>query len=181
MRDNFSDCTLKILSSISNVSERIRFVEFCGKEYQLIDILTFYYLKLEGNPYIFGLILMIVVPYVFFFLRHLCEQHIAHLIPELADKLGMSKNLSAIILTSIAISFNNFLYIFHSEDTDHGIECLESGFILLNLFISLTLVIPFCIIRSSEVKIRVEEFDFLKEVILILVGLIFMAFYSFLG
>ena len=181
MHKDFRDCVLPILNSIHNQSKKRRFLEFCGHEYKLLNFLNFFYINLNSNPYIFCLIILIALPYTIFFLRHLCEQHIAHLIPELGDRLGMTKNLSAIILVSFAISFNNFLYIFHSEDTDHGIECLESAFILVCLLLSVTLVIPCCVLRSSELKIRVFKFDFLKEILMILIALIFIFSYSILG
>jgi hypothetical protein len=181
MHKDFRDCVLPILDSISNNAKRRRFLEFCGHEYKLLNFLHLYYTNLNSNPYLFYLIILIGLPYIIFFLRHLCEQHIAHLIPELAEKLGMTKNLSAIILISFAISFNNFLYVIHSEETDHGIECLESAFILLCLFLSMALVIPCCVLRSSEVKVRIKKVDFLKEVVMILIALLFILSYSILG
>jgi hypothetical protein len=181
MHNDFRDCVLPILNSISNISKRQRFLEFCGKEYKLINFLDLFYTKLSSNPFLFSIIILLGFPYIIFFLRHLCEQHIAHLIPELADKLGMTKNFSAIILVSFAVSFNNFLYIIHSEDTDHGIECLESAFILFSLFVTFSFVIPCCVLRSVEINVRIKKFDFLKEIIMILISLIFICSYSLLG
>ena len=181
MEDNFQSCTISILNTISNRSQRTRFFGTCGQEYKLLNFLRLYYENLNSNPYLFGLLLLVGLPYLLYFLRHLCEQHIAHLIPELACKLGMNTNLSAVILVSFVISFNNFLYIFHSEETDHRIECLESGFILISVFVSITCVIPFCILRSSELKIRVKNLSMIIELGMIFLALIYICFYSFLG
>ena len=103
------------------------------------------------------------------------------MIPELGDKLGMSKYLSATILVPLVVSFNNFLYILHSEDTDHGIDCLETGSILMSLFISVTLVVPLCALRSNQLKYKLQKKPFFLEMIMIVVALLFILLYALLG
>lgn len=181
MEDSFESCTIAVLNTISNLSRRTRFYTKCGAEYKIINFLGVYYQTLGASPILFGLVLLVGVPYLLFFLKHLCEQHIAHLIPELANKMGMNKHLSAVILVSFVISFNNFLYIFHSEETDHKVECLESGFILFSVFVSIACVLPLCVLRSSEVKVRVNKANMNVELGMIFLALAYICLYAFLG
>lgn len=178
---NFKICSFDNFNKLILEKDKIDFINLCGREYKIINFLKLFYVNSREDIFLFVLINALIFPYIIFLLKHLCEQHLAHLVPIIGQSLSMGKQMSSIILVALIVTYNNLFYIVTSDQTDHGYDYLETGFILYTCFIGLTVTFPICIIRSKNFNIYLNDIDFLREIIMIFIALSIIFFYACIG
>ena len=164
--DNFMNCTLALLNKAKATSPTAlyNFINNCGKEYQVINMLRLYIHDFKECPAPIAILISIALVYLVLYIVHLCQQHLAPLIPILGERLAMGNQLTAVVLVPLAVSVNNAFYILTSHNTDHHVEYLETGSILFSLVLSLSLVLSGAILRSKAHSFKVPKLHLVKEI-----------------
>lgn len=182
-QDNFMNCTLYLLNKAkaAGATPLNTFIVDCGKEYQVINMLRLYIFQFKECPAPIAILISIILAYLVLYIVHLCQQHLAPLIPILGERLAMGNQLTAVVLVPLAISVNNAFYILTSHRTDHHEEYLETGSILFSLVLSLSLVLSGAILRSKAHSIKVPKLHLVKEICISLFVVLYIIVTAVIG
>ena len=178
MESSYFDCEREYIEQIRRVAQQNILIQvYCGKRFELYNLVDFYYRSLDQNAILMFLFICAIYPILFMFVAFVSDKYLAVGMQDLSDRFKLSPAIAAVTLIAFANGAPDVLSSLSASGEVGGelnaLSSLYGGFIF-----SGTLVIS-NVIWNTNKELKLPKLAILKELFFYLISVFVIIAFGF--